>query len=198
MVDAESQASTAFPPPIATRIGGAGSTVGQYYSVPLFINYVWRTQMSVNRILVLEDDESIATDIQQRLEKLGYAVCEVVHSGETLLARVETLRPDLVIMSMSIQTDLAQHESTRHLLDQLQIPVLYSTMHADPIALQSLTHKKPFCYVRTPLDDQDLHRAVGPSIGTRRKPNFERWSGGSRRRSIAWGMPCGLLISRVV
>ena len=154
--------------------------------------------MSVNRILVLEDDESIATDIQQRLEKLGYAVCEVVHSGETLLARVETLRSDLVIMSMSIQTDLAQHESTRHLLDQLQIPVLYSTMHADPIALQSLTHKKPFCYVRTPLDDQDLHRAVGPSIGTRRKPNFERWSGGSRRRSIAWGMPCGLLISRVV
>ena len=116
--------------------------------------------MSDKRILVLEDDESIATDIQQRLEKLGYAVCEVVNSDETLLARVEALRPDLVIMSMSVQTDLARHESTRHLLDQLQIPVLYSTMHADPIALQSLTHKEPFCYVRTPLDDQDLHRTI--------------------------------------
>ena len=46
--------------------------------------------MSVNRILVLEDDESIATDIQQRLERLGYSACEVVHSHETLLARVET------------------------------------------------------------------------------------------------------------
>jgi PAS domain S-box-containing protein len=116
--------------------------------------------MSVNRILVLEDDECIATDIQQRLEKLGYAVCEVVHSGETLLARVEALRPDLVIMSMSVQTDLAWHESTRRLLEQLQIPILYSTMHADPIALQSLTHKEPFCYVWMPLDDQDLHRTI--------------------------------------
>jgi two-component system, cell cycle sensor histidine kinase and response regulator CckA len=117
-----------------------------------------------NRILVLEDDEYIARDIQQRLEKLGYTVCEVVHSGETLLARVETLRPDLVIMSMSVQTDLARHESTRHLLDQLRIPVLYSTMHADPIALQSLTHKEPFCYVRTPLDDQDLHRTIAMAL----------------------------------
>lgn len=120
--------------------------------------------MAATRILVLEADECIARDIQQRLEKLGYTVCEVVHSGETLLARVETLRPDLVIMSMSVQTDLARHESTRHLLDQLRIPVLYSTMHADPIALQSLTHKEPFCYVRTPLDDQDLHRTIAMAL----------------------------------
>lgn len=116
--------------------------------------------MSVNRILVLEDDACIATDIQQRLERLGYSACEVVHSRETLLVRVETFCPDLVIMSMSEQTDMARHESTRRLFEQLQIPILYSTMHADPMALQSLTHKEPFCYVRTPLDDQDLHRTI--------------------------------------
>jgi two-component system cell cycle sensor histidine kinase/response regulator CckA len=135
--------------------------------------------MSATRILVLEDDECIARDIQQRLEKLGYTVCEVVHSGETLLARVETLRPDLVIMSMSVQTDLARHESTRHLLDQLRIPVLYSTMHADPIALQSLTHKEPFCYVRTPLDDQDLHRTIAIALYRHQTESklqkMERW-----------------------
>ena len=120
--------------------------------------------MSGKRILVLEDDECIATDLQQRLEVLGYGVCEVIHSSEILFARVEALRPDLVIMSMSVQTDLTRHESTRQRLDQLQIPVLYSTMHADPIALQSLTHKEPFCYVRTPLDNQDLHRSVAMAL----------------------------------
>ena len=116
--------------------------------------------MSVKRILVLEDDDCIATDLQQRLGTLGYGVCEMVHSDETLLTRVEALRPDLVIMSMPVQTDLIRHESTRQRLDQMQIPVVYSTVHADPIALQSLTHKEPFCYVRTPLDNQDLHRTV--------------------------------------
>jgi two-component system, cell cycle sensor histidine kinase and response regulator CckA len=116
--------------------------------------------MSVTRILVLEDDTCIAADIQQRLERLGFSASEVVHSHETLLARVETYCPDLVIMSMSGHTDQAQHESTRRLFEQLQIPILYSTMHADPIALQSLTHKEPFCYVRTPLDDEDLHRTI--------------------------------------
>lgn len=78
--------------------------------------------MPATRILVLEDDECIARDIQQRLEKLGYTVCEVVHSGETLLARVETLRPDLVIMSMSVQTDLARHESTHTSLTNCGFP----------------------------------------------------------------------------
>ena len=120
--------------------------------------------MSVKRILVLEDDDCIATELQQRLETLGYGVCEVVHSGEILLARVEALRPDLVIMSMPVQTDLIRHESTRQRLDQLQIPVVYSTIHADPIALQSQTHKEPFCYVRTPLDNQDLHRTVAMAL----------------------------------
>ena len=125
--------------------------------------------MSVTKILVLEDDECIATDIQQRLLRLNYAVCEVVHSRETLLARLEALRPDLVIMGMSQQTDQARHESMRHLLEQLQIPILYSTMHTDRVALQSLTHKEPFCYVRTPLDDQDLHRTITMALLCRQR-----------------------------
>lgn len=135
--------------------------------------------MSVTKILILEDDECIATDIHQRLEKLGYAAYKVSPSRETLLVRVEALGPDLVIMSMSVQTDLARHESTRQLLEQFQIPVLYSTMHADPIALQSLTHKEPFCYVRTPLDDQDLHRTITMALYRHRTDaklrKMERW-----------------------
>ena len=135
--------------------------------------------MSANRILVLEDDESIATDIQQRLEKLGYIVCEVVNSGETLLARVEALRPDLVIMSMSVQTEPARHESTQRLIEQLQIPILYSTTHADPLARQSLTYDKPFVYVRTPLDNLDLHRTIAMALyrhqAETKLRKMERW-----------------------
>ncbi|MEO6543465.1 MAG: ATP-binding protein [Nitrospiraceae bacterium] len=135
--------------------------------------------MSASKILVLEDDACVATDIQQRLEKLGYAVCEVVHSGEALLARVEALRPDLVIMSTSVQTELARHESTQHLIEQLQIPILYSTTHADPVALQSLARKEPFGYVRTPLDDRDLHHTIAMALYRQQTETklrkMERW-----------------------
>ena len=135
--------------------------------------------MSASKILVLEDDDCIATDIQQRLEKLGYAVCEVVHSGETLLARVEALRPDLVIMSMSVQTELARHESTQHLIEQLQIPILYSTTHADPVAVQFLERKESFGYVRTPLDDRDLHHTIAMALYRQQTETklrkMERW-----------------------
>ncbi|MDP1769108.1 MAG: response regulator [Nitrospirota bacterium] len=135
--------------------------------------------MAASKILVLEDDACAATDIQQRLEKLGYAVCEVVHSGETLLARVEALRPDLVIMSTSVQTELARHESTQHLIEQLQIPILYSTTHADPVAVQSLARKEPFGYVRTPLDDRDLHHTIAMALYRQQTETklrkMERW-----------------------
>ncbi|MDP3598530.1 MAG: response regulator, partial [Nitrospirota bacterium] len=135
--------------------------------------------MAASKILVLEDEACAATDIQQRLEKLGYAVCEVVHSGETLLARVEALRPDLVIMSTSVQTELARHESTQHLIEQLQIPILYSTTHADPVAVQSLARKEPFGYVRTPLDDRDLHHTIAMALYRQQTETklrkMERW-----------------------
>lgn len=135
--------------------------------------------MPASKILVLEDDDCVATDIQQRLEKLGYTVCEVVHSGETFLARVEAHQPDLVIMSMSAQTELARDEATQRHIKNLQIPIVYSTTHANPVALQSLTQKEPFGYVRTPLDDGDLHRTIAMALYRQQTETklrkMERW-----------------------
>lgn len=53
------------------------------------------------RILIVEDDEAIATGLALNLKIEGYE-STVVHDGEAALARVANLRPDLIVLDISL------------------------------------------------------------------------------------------------
>ena len=56
---------------------------------------------------------------------------------------------------------------------------MYLTTHTDAIARQSLTYDKPFVYVRTPLDNLDLHRTIAMALyrhqAETKLRKMERW-----------------------
>jgi len=48
------------------------------------------------KILIVEDEGIEALDMQHRLESLGYAVSDIVATGEDAVKRAEQTRPDLI------------------------------------------------------------------------------------------------------
>jgi two-component system, OmpR family, alkaline phosphatase synthesis response regulator PhoP len=75
------------------------------------------------RILVVEDDESIALGLQMNLEAEGYAV-ETVADGETGLERALTESPDLIILDVMLPRQNG-FEVVAHLRDQgSRVPVV--------------------------------------------------------------------------
>ena len=87
----------------------------------------------MSRILLIEDDDNNAYVVSARLGRLGYEVA-VAGDGEAGVARARALRPDLVIMDLSLPV-LNGWEAMRRLRTQgetARIPILVLSAHAMP------------------------------------------------------------------
>ena len=87
----------------------------------------------MSRILLVEDDDNNAYVVSTRLGRLGYEVV-VARDGEAGLAQARSLRPDLVIMDLSLPV-LDGWEAMRRLRAEPEtaaIPIMVLSAHAMP------------------------------------------------------------------
>ena len=81
--------------------------------------------MDKARILVVEDDPIISTDILMTLLKAGFPVCEVVSSGDAAIEAAGRLLPDLVLMDVNVAGTLNGVDTARVLVTRYAVPSLF-------------------------------------------------------------------------
>ena len=57
-------------------------------------------------VMVVEDENIVAVDIQERLINLGYAISAHVTNGEDAIAKAGELRPDIILMDIMLKGDM--------------------------------------------------------------------------------------------
>jgi PAS domain S-box-containing protein len=116
--------------------------------------------MSQVRILVVEDESVVAKDIQWSLKSLGYTICGWASSGEEALEKVESLKPDLVLMDIVLKGGIDGVEAAEHIRTHFDIPVVYLTAYADEHTLQRAKVTEPFGYILKPFEERELHTTI--------------------------------------
>ncbi|HWD00105.1 MAG TPA: response regulator [Candidatus Sulfopaludibacter sp.] len=111
-------------------------------------------------ILVVEDEGLIADDIRRRLERLGYSVPAVASSGEEALQLAASFGYDLVLMDIRLKGEMDGIAAARKIKENLQIPVVYLTAHADPDTVNRATVTEPFGYILKPIADANLRTTI--------------------------------------
>ena len=112
------------------------------------------------QILIVEDEQIVAKDIQRTLQRLGYAVAAIVATGEAAIAKVDELRPDLVLMDIRLRGAMDGVTAASTIHQRWNTPIVYLTSHADPATLQRAKIAEPFGYLLKPFDKRDLHTTV--------------------------------------
>ena len=112
------------------------------------------------RILVVEDEGIVALDLQTRLEKLGYQVVGVVASGEEAIARSAALRPDLVLMDITLTGEMDGVEAAEHLRVHHRVPVVYLTASSSATTLERAKTTEPFGYLLKPFSEPELETTI--------------------------------------
>tara|TARA_B100000315_G_C14154676_1_gene397278 strand:- start:140 stop:433 length:294 start_codon:yes stop_codon:yes gene_type:complete len=59
--------------------------------------------MSNESIMIVEDENFVARDLQMSLEDMGYTVDSMVPSGEQAIREIEEKRSDIVLMDIVLQ-----------------------------------------------------------------------------------------------
>ena len=112
--------------------------------------------MEKKQILIVEDESIVAMDLELQLINLGYQIAGVVSNGREALDLIEKQPVDLVLMDINIKGNLDGIETTRMLLKQRHIPVVYLTASGDHKTVARATATQPVEYLVKPLNEDRL------------------------------------------
>jgi len=117
-----------------------------------------------HKVLVVEDENVIALDLQRRLESLGCTVTGTAGTGEAALRLARSARPDIVLMDIIIRGPTDGIELSRKMQSEFDVPVVYVTAHSDEKTVARATATGPYGYVTKPVDDRQLQIVIEMAI----------------------------------
>ncbi|MCX6081425.1 MAG: EAL domain-containing protein [Chloroflexi bacterium] len=113
-----------------------------------------------NRILLVEDENIVAMDVQQRLESLEYKVVAHAASGSNAIRLALELEPDLILMDIKIRGELDGIDAAAQIRAAKDIPIIYLTAFADEATLKRARLTEAYGYLIKPFEDSELRSAI--------------------------------------
>ena len=104
--------------------------------------------MKKKKILLVEDEFVVASDIEECLETSGYIVSGIISDGETAITKIEKNRPDLVMMDIKLNGKLSGTETAAIVKTRFNIPVIYLTAYSQESIMKQVRHSESFGYFK--------------------------------------------------
>ena len=112
------------------------------------------------RIIILEDDKTLALIYKMFLDELGYHDVEFFGSADKTLAFAEKYNPDIALVDISLSGEMQGIEAAEILLSDFNIPVIYITGHKEDNIVQEALQSNSYGYLIKPIDRDDLRVAI--------------------------------------
>ena len=112
------------------------------------------------KILIAEDEQIVAKNIEKRLTADGYQVVASVSTGEDAIEKAKLYSPDIILMDIKLKGKIDGIETADILRRNFQLPVIFLTSYADEETFQRAKSTEPFGYLIKPFDNKELNRVV--------------------------------------
>jgi two-component system cell cycle response regulator len=119
-------------------------------------------------ILIAEDENIVAKDIAESLDRLGYRVAGVVTSGREAVEQATRVKPDLVLMDVNLRGDLDGIGAASALRDCDGPPVIFLTAFSDVETLKRAVESEPLGYLVKPFREAELGCVIAVALERRR------------------------------
>ncbi|WP_414516894.1 diguanylate cyclase domain-containing protein [Nostoc sp. PCC 9305] len=116
--------------------------------------------MFARKILVVEDEKNIASNIRKSLQKLGYLVSEITESGEEVIKKVAETHPHLVLIDICLAGEINGLHVADIIQNNFHVPVVYLTEYSEYKTLHKNQLSEPFSYIAKPFIESDLHFVI--------------------------------------
>ena len=112
--------------------------------------------MIKTKILIVENEPVIATDIENSLLSLGYEVTSIANTAEQAIEVANADKPDIVLMDMQIKGERDGIETAEIIQTRFNIPVVFSTANLDEGKLEQAEITPLFGYILKPIQEREL------------------------------------------
>src|SRR5437016_383439 len=84
------------------------------------------------RILIVEDDYFVATDLEHTIREAGYEVVGIAVSAEEAIQLAQEKEPTLAVMDIRLVGPRDGIDVAVELLSRFSVPSIFATAHSDP------------------------------------------------------------------
>ena len=116
------------------------------------------------KILIIEDEFILASELAETLESEGYDVVLTVDNGQEALDFYQENEVDLVLCDINIKGDWDGIETVKRLISIKQVPIIYLTAFTDKDTLERAKQTFPAAYIPKPYHITNLRMAIELAI----------------------------------
>lgn len=115
---------------------------------------------ALTEVLIVEDDEIIASLIEKFLLQREYLIVAKVASGEDALYKAAEHLPDIILMDINLAGKIDGITATKYITSIFRIPVIFLSALDDEKTLDRATHAEPASFIIKPFSAKDLYSNI--------------------------------------
>ncbi len=115
-------------------------------------------------ILIIEDEFSIALDLELSLTQLGFKVLGIVDSFEQCKDFLASELPNAILMDINLKGKLTGIETAKWINQNYQIPIVFLTALSDEKTLENILDTDSYGYLTKPYKEKDLFHTLKIAI----------------------------------
>lgn len=116
------------------------------------------------KILIVENNTVVMTDLAARLINLGYEISGEAGSTQQALEMIKRGLPDLVLMGTKLQGEMEGFEAAAIIRNTWRVPIVFLTTHGDQDCLGKADISYPFGYLQRPFKNWEIKHSVDMAL----------------------------------
>jgi DNA-binding response OmpR family regulator len=116
--------------------------------------------MDTYNVVIVEDDEITALNLNMSLQKHGYNVIAICDNITSATNKIESHTPDIIIIDISLQESNDGIKFAQYLKQKHDIPFIYLTSYSDDDIISQAKRTEPYGYIVKPFDPGSLHATI--------------------------------------
>ncbi|HVY25394.1 MAG TPA: diguanylate cyclase [Polyangiaceae bacterium] len=152
--------------------------------------------MNSARILIVEDEQVVARDLELTLEDRGYQVAGVAATAGQALFVAGKERPDLVLMDIHLHGHVDGVHAAGMIRAEFGVPVVFLTANTDDATLQRALEVGAGGFLAKPFNSRRVHQAIQVALGQGERERMMQIENSLLRRDSAVDALTGLFNRR--
>ncbi|NNE76962.1 MAG: response regulator [Pricia sp.] len=112
------------------------------------------------RILIVEDDMIIGSNLSLQLTNLGYEITGILSRGEEVVEHVIKNAPNILLLDINLKGALNGIETANAVQKHQNVAIIYLTANSDEATFQKAKSTHPKAFITKPFNKLNLQRTI--------------------------------------
>ena len=116
------------------------------------------------KILIVEDEQVVALDLERSLTGLGYEIVGIADNGRQAVRIAVETGPDLVLMDVRLRGPMDGIAAATEIRRRCQVPVVFTTAYTNDETIERAKASGPFGFLVKPYRTKELNATIAMAL----------------------------------